>query len=77
MAPDLMTLFAPARGPLRTVYALYLASRAKRGLVAAITDPEQIIASVGEIESLGNSRYAIAVTDDSRTVYRVTIEVVS
>lgn len=66
-----------ARRRLPAVFPLYMASRAKRGLVAGKSDAEQIINTVGEIESLGNSSYGITVSDHTGTKYRVTVEVVS
>lgn len=71
----LRSALAASKTPL--VYPLYLASRAKRGLLAAKADPEGIISEVGSIESLGNSRYAIQVSDLNGATYRVTIEHVS
>lgn len=62
-----------ALSTLRPVYPAYLASRIKRALTEA--DPEGVIAGVGDIESLGNSRYAVPVTDADGTSYRVTVEV--
>lgn len=55
------------------VYSFYIAYRAKKGLSGP--DPENIIASVGEMQTVGDCRYAIEVTDHNETRYRVTIEV--
>jgi len=61
---------------LKPVYPFYLASRIKRGLLAAqATDPEKIIASIGEIETIGDCRYAVTVKDTNGTSYRITIAV--
>jgi RNase P/RNase MRP subunit POP5 len=67
-----------ARYQRLVVYPLYFASRVKKGLLAAKeADAEGIIAAVGEVESLGNSRYAIRASDESGTTYRITVEVAS
>lgn len=65
-----------SRPPVKPVYPGYLASRVKRGLLSAQTaDPERIIATVGDIETVGDCRYAIVVTDDEGNRYRITVEV--
>lgn len=61
---------------LKPVYPFYLASRAKRGLLtAAEGDSEKIIASVGDIKTIGDCRYAIPVTDVHGQGYRIIVEV--
>lgn len=63
---------------LKPVFPLYLASRAKSGLLeAARVDPEQIIAEVGDIKTIGDCKYAIPVTDVHGQKYRITVEVLS
>lgn len=57
------------------VYPLYLASRAKAGLLKAFADQENIIASVGDIETIGDCKYRIGVTDHNGTKYKITVEV--
>lgn len=56
-----------------TVYPSYLAMRIKKALVAG--DPDHIIESVDEIETIGDCRYAIRTTDHLGNRYRVTVEV--
>lgn len=58
---------------LPRVYSFYLAYRAQKGLLGV--DPENIIGSVGEIETVGDCRYALKVIDTSGTRYRITVEV--
>jgi hypothetical protein len=59
------------------VYPMYLASRIKRGLLAAQqADDERIIEAVGEIETIGDCRYAIPVTDCEGNSYRITVQVI-
>lgn len=61
------------------VYPAYIASRIKAALLAE--DPkapkplEHIIEGVGDIETLGSSRYSMTVTDHNGTAYRVTVQV--
>jgi len=57
------------------VYSFYLAYRAQKGLTAP--DPENIIASVGPIETIGDCKHAIEVGDTGGTRYRITVEVLS
>lgn len=76
MIKDVATAFA--RGPaivasIPKVYSFYLAYRAQRGLQGV--DPENIIASVGDIETIGDCKHAIKVTDMNGQRYRVTVEV--
>jgi hypothetical protein len=56
------------------VYSFYLAYRAQKGLVGP--DPENIIASVGPIETIGDCKHAIEVGDTTGTRYRITVEVI-
>jgi hypothetical protein len=62
----------------KPVHSLYIASRIKRALLQA--DPSlrdgQIITSVGAIETIGDCRYAIAVTDYLGNTHNVAVEVV-
>lgn len=75
---NLLAELKAALNPPKEVYPLYLVSRAKRGFGQAMNaDPERIIRSIGDTESLGNSRYAIPITDRNGTKYRVTVEVVA
>ena len=55
-----------------TVYPSYIASRIKRAI--KVFDSEEIIADIGEMQSLGNSVYAIPVTDFNGKKYRITVE---
>lgn len=57
------------------VYSFYLAYRASKGLGGA--DPENIIARVGQIETVGDCKYAIPVSDFEGNRYLVTVEVLS
>ena len=63
------------RPALRTVYPLYFISLIRRALRQP--DPEGIVGDIGEVETLGNSRYALTATDRGGTTYRITVEVVS
>lgn len=61
------------------VYPMYLASRIKSALKQAdreLAPGQNIIESVADIETLGDCRYAMTVTDHNGTKYRVTVEVV-
>jgi hypothetical protein len=60
-----------------TVYPGYIAYRCKQALADAIERPadERVIAAVGEMISLGNSRYAIKATDINGVAYLITVEV--
>jgi hypothetical protein len=55
------------------VYPGYIGTRIKAGLRAA--DTEQIVSDIGPMETIGDCRYAIIVTDFNGTQYRVTVEV--
>lgn len=55
------------------VYSFYLAYRAQKGLQGP--DPENIIASVGKIETIGDCKHAVQVTDTNGTKYCITVEV--
>lgn len=55
------------------VYPGYIATRIKKALKAA--DSENIVADVGEMQTIGDCKYAIPVTDFNGTKYRVTVEV--
>jgi hypothetical protein len=60
------------------VYPFYFAARIRRGLLAtqkADAGTDDIIESVGEIQTLGNSRYLVSATDKAGTRYHITIEV--
>ncbi|MDE2096542.1 MAG: hypothetical protein KGL39_04790 [Patescibacteria group bacterium] len=57
------------------VYPSYLMSRIKRALGVAENDPEQIIKSIGAIETIGDCRYAMTVTDFNGTEYEITVGV--
>ena len=78
-ATDLLEGFArglAALYKLKPVFPLYMASRAKKGLLDGLSnDPEAIIRSVGEIETVGDCKYAITVTDVHSQTYRITVEV--
>lgn len=79
MTPDkpinLLAELKAALKPPRNVYPLYIAGIIRKALNK--DDPECIIESIGEVRSLGNSRYAIPVLDSRGTEYLVTVEVVS
>ena len=68
---------AIAKLPSTVVYSGYLTSRIKRALRE--TDPSlsdgQIITAVSDIETIGDCRYAVKVTDHLNNSYRVTVEV--
>lgn len=55
------------------VYPGYIGMRIKKALVAA--DSEQIIKGIGDMETIGDCRYQIPVTDFNGTRYKITIEV--
>jgi hypothetical protein len=55
------------------VFPGYLASKIKRSMKAA--DSEDIIAEIGDIETIGDCKYAIPVTDFNGTRYRITVQV--
>jgi hypothetical protein len=57
---------------LPNIYPGYIAQRIKAALRS--TDPESVITSVGQIETLSLGRYAITVTDFNGSQYRVTVE---
>jgi hypothetical protein len=59
---------------LPKVYPGYIAMRVKN-LLRGNGDPENIIANVGDVETIGDSRYQIEITDLEATKYLVTIEV--
>lgn len=61
------------------VYPAYIAFRCKDGLKAALTTKEfiegPIVTAIGDLETTGDCRYAIPITDHNGTKYRVTVEV--
>lgn len=60
------------------VYPMYLGFQIQQALRACDTDlsaNDRIIASVGEVQGVGDCRYAIPVTDHNGTRYRITVEV--
>lgn len=71
---------AAARHATRpVVYPGYLASRIKsalKGIDPTLHADQQIVASLGAIETLGSCRYAIPVIDCHGTEYRITVEVI-
>jgi hypothetical protein len=60
---------------IKPVYPGYIAFKIKRALLPLIGNPDGIIASVGEIETIGDCRYAIPVTDFEGQTYRIMVEV--
>lgn len=76
---DLLTIFAPVHMP-RTVYPLYFTSQIMKALrshgTSKVADPEGLMVGDTEMQTLGNSRYAIITSDVNGTKYRVTVEVV-
>lgn len=72
--------FARAVQSVQKVYPGYIAFRVKDALkaIADNGDPKldlPIITAVGDMETIGDCRYAIPVTDHNGTKYRVTVEV--
>lgn len=66
-------MFALCR-PMKCVYPGYLALRIKKAL--RLPDPENIYTpEIGDIETIGDCRYAMTVTDVNGTEYRITVEV--
>lgn len=61
--------------PIPYVYPGYIAHRIHRALSGP--DPERIIKIVGEIQHVGDARYALTVKDEEGNSYRVTVEVES
>lgn len=57
-----------------TVFPSYIASCIKRNIKNI--DGEQIIREVGVVETIGDCRYAIPVTDFNGKTYRITVEVI-
>jgi hypothetical protein len=55
------------------VYPLYVTGRIQAALRQP--DPEGIVADVGPVETLGDCRYAIPITDMNGTRYRITVQV--
>lgn len=75
-----MTAHSPIAAVLRAitaprlhVYPGYLAFRIKRAL--KVDDGESIVATVGDIETVGDCRYVVPVTDHNGMAYRITVEV--
>lgn len=60
---------------LPKVYPGYIAVQVKKALKAGAADPEQILRSIGDLETVGDCRYALTVTDFNGQTYRITIEV--
>jgi hypothetical protein len=61
---------------LPVVYPGYIASGIRKALKAGgALDPECLLTSVGELETIGDCRYAIPLTDFNGTKYRVIVEV--
>lgn len=60
------------------VYPMYLGFQIQQALRACDADQpvdDRIIASVGEVQGVGDCRYTIPVTDHNGTRYRITVEV--
>lgn len=70
MAVAMATRLPPA------IYPGYIAFLIKKALVARTHDPEGVIASVGEMQTVGDCRYAIEATDFNGQRYKITIEVI-
>lgn len=71
---------APRAAAIPKVYPAYIGFQIKAALksLAEKGDPKldgPIIASVGELETIGDCRYAVEVKDFNGTSYRVTVEV--
>lgn len=67
---------------IRKVYPSYIGFRIKAALksLADNGDPKldgPIVSAVGDMETIGDCRYAIPVTDHNGTKYRITVEVQS
>lgn len=69
---EILSAWAKAAA-LARVYPSYLASLIKRSVLGA--DTEATFRSIGAIETIGDCRYAMIVTDFNGTEYRVTEEV--
>lgn len=58
---------------LPRVYPGHIMQRIKMALL--VSDPEGVITSTGQIESIGDCRYGLTITDLNGTEYRITVEV--
>lgn len=56
-----------------SVYPGYIGTRVKKALKAA--DTEEIITEIGDMETIGDCKYAITVTDFNGSKYKITVEV--
>lgn len=64
------------------VYPAYIGFRIKDALKALVAngDPkldEPIISAVGDMQTIGDCRYCVPVTDHNGTKYKITVEVLS
>lgn len=81
MIADMVYSFAKT-ATIRKVYPSYIGFRIKAALKALADngDPKldgPIVSDVGDMETIGDCRYAIPVTDHNGTKYRITVEVQS
>lgn len=56
-----------------SIYPGYLAQRIKTAMRDPANDPEGVFTAVSDIETVGDCRYAMTVTDFNGTRYRVTV----
>lgn len=68
---DILRIFAPSPRPM--IYPSYVAQRIKTALRAPANDPEGVFTAVSDIETVGDCRYAMTVTDFNGSRYRVTV----
>lgn len=57
-----------------TIFPLYFASRILKALRIAKSDDEQIVGTIGELQTMGNGKYVLPVTDFNGVRYRITVE---
>lgn len=72
---DMLRSFSALQSGKYNVYPSYLAMLTKRALKTL--DTESIVREVGDSIPLGNSAYAIPVTDFNGKKYRITVECVN
>lgn len=71
--PDIHDILPVMPSTRVEVYSGYIGMRVKKALL--LTDSEQIIVEIGTMETIGDCRYQIPVTDFKGTRYKITIEV--
>ncbi len=67
-------LHSLVKAPSPPVFPAYILLRIKR-LLLANPDPDAIIQRVGMMQSVGDCRHTLALTDYYGTTYKITIEV--